>query len=69
MKAIEVCSSKTALQSWVAEVYVPYFFSRNPQDFNYKIVPESKLLEEDMDMSNYQRKVRNSALFSNLFSK
>lgn len=57
MKAMETISSKRPLQSWVAEVYQPYFFARNPQNFTYKIIPEHRLEKEHIDTANYQRKV------------
>lgn len=57
VKAMETISSKRPLQSWVAEVYQPYFFNRDPQNFTYRIIPEHRLEKENIDTANYQRKV------------
>lgn len=57
MKAMETISTKRPLQSWVAEVYQPYFFTRNPQTFTYRIIPEHRLQKEQIDLTNYQKKV------------
>lgn len=56
-KAMDVIMAKRPLHCWVAEVYHPYFFARNPQVFSYKIIPEHRMQEECLDLSNYQRKV------------
>lgn len=53
-KAIELVSSRRPLKCWVAEVYLPYFFTRDPQTCNYEIVTDEK---EIIDAANYQKKV------------
>lgn len=67
LKAMEVISTKRPLQSWVAEVYQPYFFTRNPQNFSYKIIPEHRLEKECIDTANYQRKIIGTVSVMNHF--
>lgn len=54
-KAIEVLTSKKPIKSWVAEVYLPYFFTRDPRKCSFKIVTDVN--DEIFDVSNYQKKV------------
>lgn len=43
MKSAQVMYDKKPIQSWVAEVYEPYFHNKNPETCWHKIVQEEEL--------------------------
>lgn len=43
MKSAQVMYDKKPIQSWVAEVYEPYFHNKNPENCWYKIIQEDEL--------------------------
>lgn len=52
-KAIELVSAKRPVMCWVAEAYLPYFFTKEPRDCLFQILQES----HNLDLSQYQKKV------------
>lgn len=57
MKSIELCT-KRPIQSWVAELYEPFYFFGNPQKMSYLVTTEEGLKNEGTDLTGYKKKVR-----------
>lgn len=53
-KAMELLMSKRPLKCWVAEVYLPYFFRRDPKTCRYDVVWDEK---EIVDAANFKKTV------------
>lgn len=52
-KATEILTSKRPLKTWIAEAYLPYFFTRNPRDCSFEIVRE----RDNLNLTGYQKQV------------
>lgn len=53
-KAMEIITSKRAIKCWVAEVYLPYFFARDPRLCSFEVVFDEG---DIVDAGNFQKKV------------
>lgn len=63
-KATELVTARKPLKCWVAEVYLPFFFTKDPQQFSFRIVSNERTEPGSSDLGTYQKKVGISPRFA-----